>query len=206
MSMPGRQLITRAVFAVAIVASTGAVGAVGFAQAAQPKTQQVSGYGGGIPALLEAVKEFRQSVQTATNQYRQDVNACIDGTQTAMKQKGSLRPSSAADSQFDTAKSKFDGKVDQTVNTLSSRVNDERQAQAGGKAFENTFNSAANDAVHQLNDAQGQLATDLGASASPAASQGSLFQCLDNARDKYRASLDAAKAKLIEAIREILGS
>jgi hypothetical protein len=50
------------------------------------------------------------------------------------------------------------------------------------------------------------LATDLGASASPAQSEGSLFQCLDNARDHYRASLDAAKAKLLEAIREILGS
>ncbi len=204
MSLPGRQLIAKAVFAVAIVAATATAGVVGFAQAApSPAATTDNGYGGGIPRLIEALREFRQEVLRATREYRHDVNACLDGTQTAMSQKGTLR-TLGAEGQFEAAKGNFNQRLDKTLGGLNERLGDGRNAQGGKNALDGAYKSAANDAVTELNNAQGLLAADLGQATTPA-SDGGLFDCLDQARDKYKSALDAAKEKLLAVIREILG-
>jgi acetylornithine deacetylase/succinyl-diaminopimelate desuccinylase-like protein len=208
MKLPGRQLIARALFAVAVVATTATVGVTGFAQAAQPPQ---NGYGGGIDQLIAAINQFRQEVQTATNQYRTDVNACL-GTSlvTPMStQSGVAAKSAVAASDHKPATDKFNQHLDQTVGNLNARVGDGRSAQEGSGSFEKKYDDAAGQVFADIDGADNELATDMGVAQPQAqasrSQSGSLFNCLDQARDKYRHALDQAKAELLEAIRRILG-
>jgi hypothetical protein len=196
MKLPARQLIAKAVFAVAVVATTATVGIVGFAQAAQPVA--TNGYGGQIDQLIAAVNEFRHSVQAATRQYRQDVDVCLGGQQ-AVSNRGE-NPGKAKE-----AKDKFSRHLDETVGSLNARVGDSRSAQEGSGAFERNYRDATGAVFSQLDGAKQQLAADLSAQDQTATSDGGLFDCLDRARNRYQQALDIAKAKLLEAIRRILG-
>ncbi len=201
MALPKRQLIAKAVFAVAVVASTASVGLVGFAQAARP--QASSGYGTGIDQLLAAIDQFRHAVQQATNQYRSDVNACLAGTQSNLALRGEMaRPD--ANGRFQNAQSTFNHHLDQTLDTLRSRVGDTKEAQGGKTKFQRNFQGATDDSFSQLNNAQDQLAADL-APINDQVTQGGLFQCLDTAQNKYRNALQTARAALLDAIRRIFG-
>jgi hypothetical protein len=199
MKLPARQLMAKAIFAVAVVATTATAGVVGFAQAARPATLQ-NGYGGQIDQLIAAVNEFRRSVQTATRQYRQDVDACLVGPPQAASNRAEPH------GKIKEAKDKFSHRLDATVGSLNARVGDGRSAQQGSGAFDRSFQDATGQAFSEISGAEQQLAAELGTTAqAAAASDGSLFDCLDQARDRYQQALDEAKAKLLEAIRRILG-
>jgi|GEM_PF-3271889 len=209
MKLPGRQLIAKAVFAVAVVATTATVGVVGFAQAAQQPPSQ-NGYGGNIEQLIAAINQFRQAVQTATTQYRADVNACLGSSEPMVAQ--SAAPNARSDAQGNgdhkQAKDNFNRHLDDSVGALNSRVGDSRSAQAGSGAFEKNYDDTTGQVFSNITGAQDQLAADMGNPQMAKASRnhsGGLFDCLDQARDKYRSALNHAKADLLEAIRRILG-
>jgi hypothetical protein len=200
MKLPGRQLMAKAIFAVAVVATTATVGIVGFAQAAKPAQ---NGYGG-IDQLIAAINEFRQSVLAATTQYRQDVNVCLGGptplSAQAAPQAGRAQP--------DAVKENFNHRLDQSIGKLNANVGDSRSAEQGSGAFEQTYKNTTGQVFAELNGAQDQLAADMGVKDKATAKHqhgGELFQCLDRAQDKYQKALDTAKAKLLAAIRRILG-
>jgi hypothetical protein len=200
MKLPTRQLIAKAVFAVAVVATTATVGVVGFAQAARPAAAQ-NGYGG-IDELMSSVSEFRQSMLTATADYRNDVDVCLGS---AVPLNAHAQSNGAEDSKLKTAKDKFKQNLDQSVGALNTRVGDTRSAQEGSGSFERNFDDAKGQVFGQLNGAKDQLTADMGTGNQVAADQGGLFNCLDQARNKYQNTVDTAKAKLLDAIRRILG-
>ncbi|HSX01878.1 MAG TPA: hypothetical protein VLI05_01035 [Candidatus Saccharimonadia bacterium] len=210
MNIPAKSLITKAFFAVAVVATTATVGIVGFAQAAHPSQ---NGYGGQIDQLIAAIDHFRQQVLVATDTYRHDVNVCLGSSSIlsmgsrALPNGGQLSPlqAQAQDRQLSSAKTQFNSRLDQAMGSLSARVGDVRSAQGGETAFEQAYDSATNQAFSQLNSAQTELSADLGPVGQSVAQQGGLFDCLQRAQNKYHRALDAAKAELLAAIRRILG-
>ncbi len=201
MQLPGKQLIAKAVFAVAVVATTATVGVVSFAQAAPPVAQQ-NGYGGAIDQLLEAINQYRQAILAATSDYRHDVDVCLGGPAPLSS---AAVPSAAESFQLKAAKDNFNHKLDKTVGKLNEKMGDARSAQDGPVAFDHKHKATTGEVFNELTSAQDELAANMGAGNKAKVQQGGLFDCLDDARDKYRRALNDARADLIAAIRRILG-
>ncbi|HEY6736658.1 MAG TPA: hypothetical protein VI322_02985 [Candidatus Saccharimonadia bacterium] len=77
MTVPSRNLITKGIFAVSIVAATAVVGAIGYAQAQRGGLGAGDGYGGTGEQIRAAIAEFQSAVSDAQNQLTSDINACL---------------------------------------------------------------------------------------------------------------------------------
>jgi hypothetical protein len=199
-NLPGRALIAKGMFAVSVVAVTATVGIVSFAQAARPLDNGYggNGYGGGVGAILAAIQEFQNTVHDATQQFNNDINACLAGVQQDMNVRGTSHQP-AVQNTFNTSADTFKQQANSSIGQFSSQFANPSSVTKHQKQLENKLNSAVDTQDKKLDASATQLSTALDRVDSNRNS-GALRQCLNTARRTFRQTIQDAQAKLRAAI------
>jgi hypothetical protein len=183
-NLPGKALITKGLFAVSIVAITATVGVVSFAQAAKPFN---NGYGGVGEAIRAAVQEFQNSVHAATQTLKDDIDACL------------------ADAGYATASGNFKAEADASSNEFSSQFATTSAIDRDDAKMDSKLEAASANQEKKLDQVETNLLAVTGNLDASRHHNSELRQCLREARQDFRDSIQEAKKKLRAAIRDILG-
>lgn len=185
MTIPNRNLITKGIFAVSVVAITAVVGAIGFAKAA-PGQALSSGYGNTGDLIRAAAADFQAAVQSAQSSFIADINNCITG----------ITPSTAA--------TNFQNRNNAAINALRSTANNPSTLSQSPTQLATTMTAAQATATGQLSANNIQLMAELDRTTA-AAKRTAIQQCLATARTSFRDKIQDARQTFIDAIKSIIG-
>jgi hypothetical protein len=154
-----RNLLSKAVFAVGIVAIAAIVGAVHFVQAATP-TDSSSGYGTSSATDVAAANTFETALINQTNTFTDQVTALQQQAESQLSS-GGVTDFSSFDSQYNDATSIYASTVSQAFDTFRSQVMSFANTAVSKDQFIDEFNNAKANYLNSLQAAKNQLANSL---------------------------------------------
>lgn len=194
-------LITKGIFAVAVVAMTAVVGVVGFAHASPGRVAaqagpMADGYGGGIGAILAALAQYQADVKAAEDQYRNDIEACFNDAQDS-----GVSPTAAAT--LKSAKNDVDNDSTEATKELSKKTSSTTGASASASALDSKITEGTNTSLSILDKSTDKAVSKV-APVTNALTTRQLNRCLRDARNNFNDSIQDAKRAFLAAIRNAL--
>lgn len=186
-----RSVIAKAIFSISVVAGVATAGVVGFAQADRSPGRgavlaATNGYGGIGDQIRAAVEEFQRALRAASDQFQEDVAACVAGlSNNSADLTANFRSSTnAAVSDFSAqtaSPTTFSNPARFDSNLTAIATNLDRRLDSGGNQLTAAFDSRQASRDHR----------------------NAFRQCMKDARNDFRDAIADARRAFREALRGI---
>lgn len=187
MTVPNRNLITKGIFAVSVVAITAIVGSVGFAQADHRGGHTTGdGYGGTGALIRAAIAKYEAKVDEAKETYKADVDACLAQANPPIR-----------------VRDDFHRRNTGAINDLRSYAANPSRVNENEDDLERNLNSRSDKTLSSLNDSHNRLYADLDRFHNQQ-NRSQLRQCLRTASSTFRDAVRAASRELKMTLRDLL--